>query len=297
MAQPLHVAFTMDCERILAESPPGGPETWDLSGRAIHGFCEVLINRGILPTLFVVPECAQQHKGLLKDLASRGVELGLHIHPQSFGDHRYGLYLGQYSRSVQRQIILEGLEVFIRAIGERPASFRPGNFSVSSETFDILNGLGFRQGSASDPGRNCPDLAAVWKEAHQDPHWANARDPLKPGDLPLLEIPVTTDPHRLQANGFPHELRIESGGFRSWHEPIIRQTLQRMISEEVPFQCLCLFTHNCFEYGDPNAIQTKTLHRMLGLLDELSHMHQIIPANLAMIRNLFVEKLGEPQRS
>ena len=103
---PLYVTFTMDCERIAAESPPGGPATWELSERAIHGFCRMLLDKGFPPTLFVTPECARHHRELLRDLALEGVELGMHIHPQSLGDHRYDQYLGQYSYPMQQRIIL-----------------------------------------------------------------------------------------------------------------------------------------------------------------------------------------------
>ena len=295
MALSLYVAFTMDCERIAAESPPGGPQTWDLSERAIRGFCQMLLGNGIRPTLFVIPECAQQHRDLLKDLASQGVELGLHIHPQSLGDHRYGQVLGQYSAPMQREIIQQGMEVFVEAIGEHPISFRPGNFSASDETFAVLTALGFRQGSVSDPGRDVPKLAAVWKEACPYPHWANAEDKLGPGGLPFLEIPVTTDPYRLHPNGFPYELRIESGPFRDWHEPIIRQALDRMASDHVAFRCLCLFTHNFFEYSDPNADQTQTVQELVEVLDALRGTYEVIPATLTAMGTRFVETMGRPQ--
>lgn len=105
MALPLYVVFTMDCERIGVESSfpgGGGPKIWELSERAIRGFCRILLDKGIAPTLFLTPECAQQHNQMLRDFQSEGVELGIHIHPQSFGDHRHSGYLADYSEELQR---------------------------------------------------------------------------------------------------------------------------------------------------------------------------------------------------
>jgi hypothetical protein len=295
MREPLYVAFTMDCERIASESPPGGPATWELSERAIRGFCQLLLNSGVPPTLFATPECAQYHREQLRDLASQGVELGMHIHPQSLGDHRYRQYLGQYSHSMQREIIQRGMEGFSEALGMRPMSFRPGNFSASDGTFAVLHALGFQKGSVSDPGRDAPQLAAVWKETCPDPHWANEGNRLRSGDLSFLEVPVTTDPYRLHPNGFPYELRIESGTFQDWHAPIMRQALERMAAEHVGFRCLCLFTHNYFEYGDEHADQARTVQDIVEHLHALQGEYRVIPATLATIRDRYVETVTGPQ--
>jgi len=289
MALPLYVTFTMDCERIAAESPPGGPETWELSEKAILGYCEVLLESGVAPTLFLTPECGQKHRELLKDLASRGVDLGMHIHPQSFDDHRYTRYLGQYSYQMQRDIIKRGMDLLAEALEIRPRSFRPGNFSASDDTFPVLSELGFQQGSVSDPGRYVPEYAAVWVNAYPYPHWANAEDRLSPGDLPFLEVPLTTDPSRRHPNGFPYELRIESGPFREWHLPIIRRALERMSSDNLSFRNLCIFTHNCFDYSDPDEDRTRTLRGILDYLDTLRDEYDVIPVTLAEMRDRFVE--------
>ena len=45
MTREIYVVFTMDCERIASESPPGGPDTWELSERAIGGFCSPEIEK------------------------------------------------------------------------------------------------------------------------------------------------------------------------------------------------------------------------------------------------------------
>lgn len=277
--KPLHVAFTMDCERIAAESPPGGPETWELSERAIRGYAELLLNRGYRPTLFLTPECAQQHPALLTRLAAKGAELALHVHPQSLGDHRFQRYLGEYDAAQQAEIIDLAARMVERAIGRRPESFRPGNCSANDQTFGLLYSLGFRQGSVSDPGRRSPQYAAIWEGAVPDPHYVNVADKLAAGDLPFLEVPVTTDPTRHHASGFPYELRIESGAFHAWHEPIIARTLARMERERPQLPTLCIFTHNVFPYDVPTDPRRETVLDMTEYLGNLTE-YQVIPVTI-----------------
>ena len=294
MAEPLHIAFTMDCERIASQSPPGGPETWRQSERAISGFCEFLLGEAMPPTLFLTPECALQHRDLFEELAMRGVELGLHIHPQSLGDLRYTKYLGDYNGPEQRQIIRQGIDVFVEAIGTRPMSFRSGNFSASDETFAVLHELGFQHGSVSNPGRNLSQYAAIWVGACPDVHWADATNRLQAGRLPFLEVPLTTDPARLRSNGTVHELRIESGPAESWHEPIIQQTLRCFGSSRAEFRFLCLFTHNLFDYSDPQTEQTITLRDLVQYLHGLRDRYDVTPATLSEIRERFVTTAEGP---
>ena len=280
MAPKLYISFTMDCERIATESPVGGPKSWEISGRAIDAYCESLLAHGYKPTLFLTPECGQYHADLLCDLAGRGVELGMHVHPQSLFDHRYDRYLGEYDAAMQQEILGQAAEALERAIGTKPVSFRPGNFSSNDATYGVLYALGFLQGSVSDPGRLCPDLAAVWEGAYPDPHYVDLANKLDVGTAPFLEMPLTTDPDRRRPNGFPYELRIESGSFTEWHLPIIEKTIQRFESEQVGFRALSIFTHNYFAYDQSKDDKTSTLQDMLEYLESLASRESVIPVTL-----------------
>lgn len=287
----IYVAFTMDCERIAPESPVGGPADWALSSRAIQGFCELLCQYDIQPTLFLQPECARHNKKLLCQLADNGVELGMHMHPQAFGDHRYKKYLGEYTAKEQKKILEEGIGVFETALGTRPKSFRPGNFSASNDTFSVLADLGFTQGSVSDPGRNIPEYASIWQDAYPYIHYANAKNKLLPGALPFLEIPLTTDPPNFYKGGFPCELRIEFGSFSRYHRPIFENTIKRL--NDIDLCCLCIFTHNYFEYSDPECEQSITLSKMCEYFDRLKSKYDIVGINLLNLRKEFKELSGK----
>ena len=293
MPRDLYVAFTMDCERIAAESVTGGPETWELGESAIRGYGERLLRCGFTPTFFCVPESAERHRDLLLGLVERGAEVGLHVHPQTFADFRYDKYLAEYDRDTQRRIITEELDALADTLGFRPTSFRPGNLSASDETYGLLADMGFRQGSVSLPERNAPGFAANWVGAERAVHWASCADRLRPGTLPFLEVPLTADPYRLQPNGVPYEIRIEHGGFEDWHRPIIDAVLRYMDEQDWPFRVLCILTHNFLDYGDPDCRHTETLKGMLEHIATLEG-YRIVPTTLTELRAKFVERLGEP---
>lgn len=291
----LHVAFTMDCERIRAECPCGGPADWETSARAIAGFCARLVDAGFPPTLFVVPESAERHAELLRHWASRGVEIGMHLHPQCYGDGSIDRYLAQLDAPAQADLLAAARDRIAAAVGTAPRAFRPGNFSADATTLRIASELGFTHGSCSDPGRRSPQFAAVWVGADPDVHWASATDALRAGSLPLLEFPVTTDPAQPpNRHGFPRELRLESGDFATWHRPILQRALARMREEGTRFCCLTVFTHDYWDYGDPQEPRRRRLDAFLAELEALRASYEVTGATLSDLRARYVADHGSP---
>jgi peptidoglycan/xylan/chitin deacetylase (PgdA/CDA1 family) len=288
----LYVVFSMDCERIASESPPGGPETWELSERSIVAFCEILQAAGFPPTLYVVPECGERHAQMLRELGMRGVDLGMHMHPQSFLDHRYDRCLGAYDAETQRSIIKQGAEMLTAAYGFDPTSFVSGNNSANDDTFPVLCELGFRQGSMSLPGRNIPEYAANWDGTEPFIHWASATDRKGIGALPFLELPVTTIQSRMQPNGSPYEMRIEFGGANEWHIPVLNEVLAEMEQRRNRFRAITITTHNFHDYADPDNSRTEALH---GIVEHFAAMtsHEVVPVTMVDLRAIYVEELGE----
>jgi hypothetical protein len=293
MMEKLYVVFSMDCERIAAESPPGGPETWDLSERSITAYNELLLAAGFPTTLFVVPECGERHADMLCELGRRGVDLGMHLHPQSFLGLQYNKYLGEYDAATQHDLIERGVNMLTSAFGSRPTSFRSGNLSASDDTFPILSELGFRQGSMSIPDRDIAEYVAHWAGAEPFVHWASATDLGAAGDLPFLELPVTTIPGRMQPNGAPYEMRIEFGSAEEWHIPILEAALLEMERLESEFRAICIFTHNFHDYSDPSDDRNIALHGIVKHLQAMTS-YEIVPATLVTLRDAYVRDVGEP---
>jgi hypothetical protein len=267
-ARRVYVTFTMDCERIAAFSPPGGPRDWGLSERAIRGFAEALERHGLVATFFIVPETAQQHKELFLGLEERGFELGMHLHPQSFGDLRHQEYLGACGFEEQVALLSQAAQMWSEALGKRPMSFRPGNFSANDDTFRALCEVGFRQGSVSAPERVLPACRAVWAGTDPYPHHAHAHFRLIPGGLDFYEVPVTEDWSRRMWEGrCALELRVEAAGITD-HRQTIDTRLRDMVDREIPVKTIVSITHNVFEYEDPGDPHRKTLEGMAAYVRE-----------------------------
>jgi len=262
MREKIYVTFTMDCERIKRFSPVGGPETWELSEHAIEGFSEVLSAKNLLATFFIVPETAYQHRDLFLDLEKKGFELGMHVHPQSFGDLRYKEYLGGYSFDKQIEILGEAINVWAEALGKIPKTFRPGNSSANDSTFKALYTLGFRQGSVSCPEREMPEYRSVWRGTYPYAHHVHADFRLIPGNLDFYEVPVTEDWDRRAWQGkSAMELRIEWGSAED-HFSTIKKRISDMTEKKISIKTLVAVTHNYFDYKNKVAPQKEVLKQM-----------------------------------
>lgn len=162
----LYVFFTMDCERVIDRdmSRHGiwGPPDWAFSERSIRRFHAILADEGLTATYFIVPDVAKAHAKLWAELAASGNELGLHLHPQGFGDFRWTRFMPEYSGANQLKLLDEAITVWKDAIGYRPRVFRPGNFSGSPTMFPTLLKAGLIAGSVSLPGRVRKGYFADW---------------------------------------------------------------------------------------------------------------------------------------
>ncbi len=179
------VIFTMDCERAHANKQfyPPGPHTWEESEENIEAFSRVLAEEGFHATFFAVPEAAEAHSELFNQLAKSGHEIGLHLHPRSFG---FGVneFLGNLPVEIQNHLLASAKQRFENSLGFSPVSFRGGYFSASQNTFSILSQLGFSFTSTTVPRRNNSSSGANW------PDWRCL--PYK--NSGLWEIPVSSHP-------------------------------------------------------------------------------------------------------
>jgi len=286
------VAFTMDCERIRRYSPPGGPESWELSERAIMGFVHVLEDNGFSGTFFIVPETAMRHRDLWLELKERGFELALHYHPQSFRNGEWRDYLGGYSYEEQKVQLSEAIKDWSRALGMRPESFRPGNFSANDHTFRVLYDLGFRQGSVSSPERNLPEYKAVWIGANPYPHHVSPTNRLIEGKLDFFEIPATVDRDKRVWNGKNAlELRVEMAELDD-HKETVDKWLRHLAENDIPIKHVVALTHNVFDYSDRMNEMRKRLEGIINYVYRFSDVYglNVIPSTIKQIHMAVHEK-------
>jgi hypothetical protein len=278
---PLHILMTLNCDPPGSKGSIESPRTWELSSRAIEGFSTRVIRAGYVPTLFVAPQCVEEHDPLLEELARRGAEIGLYLHPPQIGDGRFGKSLGQYNADDQRALIDYGAERFADVLGSRPRSFRSGHFSASDVTYRQLFELGFRQGSLAEPGRQVAIREAVWLGKPHDPHYVDPDQKLQAGTMPFLEVPITTDLEGEVAHGVPFTLQIDAGPINTLLQPTIERSLARMQREDVAFRVLCFYTSNRFDYYDETNPQTQKLEALLDELEALDEQYELIPLTLS----------------
>lgn len=287
---PLHVLFTMDCRPRSLQRSADLPGSWELSARSIEGYCDVLLRFGYPPTLFVAPECAEQHEPMLEELSQRGAELALFVEPRTFAQGKYKKALGQYGEAEQREIIGSATDRFRDAFGIRPQSLRSGAFSASDVTFKAAYEAGFRQGSVSSPGRNVSDESSRWADAPPDPHYVDPANRLSAGTLPFLEVPVTTDPSEQFGKGVPFELCVEYGVLDAYHVPIIQKELGRIQGDGARFPTLCLYSRNIVHYYDRNDRHARTLAGLVDYIEGLRGEYEIIPSTMFTAHEQFIRR-------
>jgi hypothetical protein len=277
MADPLFVSFFIDCESTQpAVNDPA------LGERASLGFAEVLESHDLRGTFHILPTDAEAHPALYRKLEARGHEIGLHVHPSVQG---YGEFLGVYGPDDQRRIIDEAANRFAQAIGHRPDNICVGYCSINDHTFPILHDLGFRHGTNTIPTRVLPQCASVHAGAPLDVHYAHPFNRVLPGNLDLVNIPMTIDPDsRMWGGAHPLDLRVELVDAKN-HWYTIEKSVKRQIAQAVPVKSIRGVTHNIFEFQNPADFRRQTLDAMLSHIKTIAEKHGLTyqPATGAQI--------------
>jgi hypothetical protein len=276
----LHVLFTLDVPAAGPRAAPYGPAGWEVSARTIDAFCTTLLSAGFAPTLFVSPEAVEQHGPLCQDFASAGAEVALLVQPPTLRGASLKHLLGAYGREAQEAIIGESRQRFAEAFGRRPLSMRSAWYSANDHTYPAATAVGLRQASISSPGRRIAKHYASWDGAPTEAHFASASSRLEAGDLPLLEVPVTTDASQ-RRDGVAPDLAIENGTVERWHAPLIQAHLARLEAQGAVFRTLCFVTTTRHAYHDPTTRQRQTLDALLDHLREVEAHYTLVPATLA----------------
>ena len=251
----VHLFFTMDCERVLDRdmSKHGiwGPPDWAFSERSIRRFDAILADEKLMATYFIVPDVARAHAKTWAELAARGNELGMHLHPQGFGDMKWKQFMPEYTQADQLKLLDEAMTAWQKAIGYRPLVFRPGNFSGSPTMFPTLLRAGLVAGSVSLPGRVRPAYHANWAEFSPEAQFLPAG--VDRADA-FLELPVTVRRGSADDGGRhrdPAHLRVEacSIGPEQFAE-IIRKHLSAPPADASMPRILVVMTHNTPDYTE-----------------------------------------------
>lgn len=117
---------------------------------------------------------------VLKHIKERNHDVGVHIHPDHMAD-RKRLFLSEYTREEQYQIIKKCTDFYTQVLGTAPLAFRAGKYGANRETLDILAELGYKADFSEFYGQR-------W--CHIDPPVAKVN--VQKLDSGIIEIPVTS---------------------------------------------------------------------------------------------------------
>jgi hypothetical protein len=155
---------------------------------------------GAKPTYLLSPEvlrdeaCVETFRKLLPSS-----ELGAHLHgeyaePAAFEPEVTTAFQRDYTPDVERQKLTYLTDLFIRAFGHQPQSFRAGRFGIGPASIPILESLGYVVESSVTPhmdwtSSGAPGLAFLG--APTQPYRPDPDEPGRPGTASILEVPVT----------------------------------------------------------------------------------------------------------
>jgi len=258
----------------------GGPKDLASSEKAIRGVADYFESRNSYCDFHPVPDLAAAQHVLFNELRERGFGIGMHFHSESWRDGSYRDALGLYPEEVQRRILTEAMDDYAQALGFRPVSYSAGNFSMSPDTYRILSDLGIRQTSCCLPERYIPKWGANWIGTFPFARWAHAESHLLPGELDLMEFPIACHPVRYVADGNPMDIRLDCSRSperktgndlvveETYYEEMVRINFSRVWNAAWPIKSLAAFSHNYFDFSDPDLDQRKNLE---SLIDAAHH--------------------------
>ncbi|AKV01823.1 hypothetical protein AKJ09_08486 [Labilithrix luteola] len=152
------------------------------------------------PTYLLSPEILRNEAcvDVFRRLAS-SCELGTHLHgeyaePDAFEPDATSAFQRDYPPEVEKAKLAYLTDLFIRAFDHQPASFRAGRFGVGAASIGILEDLGYAVESSVTPHMDWASSGAkglAFLDAPTQPYRPDPKEPGRPGNAKILEVPVT----------------------------------------------------------------------------------------------------------
>jgi hypothetical protein len=229
MTIPLFCTFNA----IAAGTGKDAPPDWEFSSRSLDAYANLMLGAGFWPTIFVSPEAARAHAPMLEELRERGCELGLMVSPSQSSIFPKKKPMGTLTIAEQHLAITQARDVFGQFLYHMPKSIRTGFHSGNQATLELCQTLGFTRASIRMPGAQLRQLGSEW--------------PTDAGiiRLPLIEIPVTSNPNEKLFNRFPLYLSPEFG---------TPDTITALVAKGIAHGHVCVTGSTASEYGSPQGV-------------------------------------------
>lgn len=165
---------------------------------------------GLKPTYLTNWEMSQSPAfvELGRDILRRGVgEIGMHLHawnsppvvPLTSDDHRFQPYLVEYPEPQIREKVKVMTETLAEVFGRRPTTHRAGRWAFDATYARILIAEGYTADCSVTPhvcwrfckGDPAKSGGTDYTSFPESPYFLDPAEIDRPGDSPLLEIPVT----------------------------------------------------------------------------------------------------------
>lgn len=139
----------------------------------------------------------RQFRNEILKLASKGAEIGIHIHTFVW-DFFYSKWKQTRDPVCEARIVRRSIEYFKDVLGFSPLSVRMGWNAMSNGIMEILDQSGVMVDASAIPGNHCRgkfggrDNFYEWRGAPQEPYHPSHQDYRCLGEMNLLEVPIST---------------------------------------------------------------------------------------------------------
>ncbi|MGD2174151.1 MAG: hypothetical protein PVJ27_02020 [Candidatus Brocadiaceae bacterium] len=188
--------------------------------------------------------CADAFRRFAADALERGVgEVGAHPHawntpplePLTGDDARHQPYLIEYPPDVMAEKVATLTHLLEDTFGAKMGSHRAGRWAFDAQYARVLVEHGYRVDCSVTPHvswrwmRGAPEGegGSDYRGCPEEPYFVDPNDVRRPGDSPLLEVPVTVRPVGGRARRCVHATAERAWPFRRW--ALFRAGLNRLL--------------------------------------------------------------------
>lgn len=174
-----------DAKTAMVESY-GCPDPGEGFADALDWTLDVFDEFSVRATFFILGEMAQLAPGLVRAIAARGHEIGLH------GMHHVDNF--RYDKEQFREMIQTSRALLQDVSGERVVGYRAANLIIDSEQMGVLEEEGFLYDSSVCPSRSFKGKYQNMGHAPGTPYHPDAADVSLRGCMSLVELPMSVFP-------------------------------------------------------------------------------------------------------